>query len=72
MILQTLPVLVGLSWLPVATVGTVPAMSSCCPSQQKPQQQTQTQPAQQALVPGMITCVLTGEQIPACCCPVKE
>lgn len=56
----TLPVVMALSWVP-ATKSEAPLRT--------PAQQTVSQPAQQV---GTVTCPLTGEQIPSCCCPVKK
>ena len=56
MLIATLPVLMALSWAPAAQSQT-PAPAS--------EQQT-------AQASDTITCPLTGEEIPSCCCPVKK
>lgn len=54
----TLPVVMALSWAPaLQTQAPAPA-----PTQQK---------AEKAKV-ATVTCPLTGEEIPSCCCPVKK
>lgn len=59
----TLPVLMALSWVPVthAAQKTAPAPTPAPQQASKPAQGAET-----------ITCPLTGEQIPSCCCPVKK
>ena len=57
----TLPVLMALSWVPAAHTAQKPAPAST------PQQAPKS--AQAVLT---VTCPLTGEQIPSCCCPVKK
>lgn len=59
MIVTTLPVLLALSWVP-ATNQPVPAAQSA---------QAVADRAAQAET---ITCPLTGNKIPSCCCPVKK
>lgn len=55
----TLPVVMALSWVPaLRTQAPAPA-----PAQQK---------AEKAAQVATVTCPLTGEEIPSCCCPVKE
>lgn len=55
----TLPVLVALSWAPPASTASAPT-----PAPQRSQQVAQATHT--------ITCPVTGEQIPFCCCPVKK
>lgn len=55
----TLPVVMALSW--------TPALQTQAPAPAPAQQQAEAS-AQAATV----TCPLTGEEIPSCCCPVKE
>ena len=55
----TLPVLVALSWTP-SVLPAAPA-APAAPHAARPAQTAET-----------VTCPLTGEQIPACCCPVKK
>lgn len=56
----TLPVVMALSWTPAQMT------EAAAPTQL---QRQAVQVEQQAAT---VTCPLTGEQIPACCCPVKE
>ena len=56
--IATLPVLMALSWVPFASHEQTPAPTKA------------EQPAIQAA--GTVTCPLTGQKIPACCCHVKE
>jgi len=59
MVNATLPVLMALSWVPV---GSPPVQAP-----QKAKVETvRTAPTE------TITCPLTGEQIPSCCCPVNK
>lgn len=55
----TLPVLMALSWVPVSSSASVPS-----PAPQKSEQSAQSTDT--------IKCPITGDQIPACCCPVKK
>jgi hypothetical protein len=61
--LLTLPVLMTLSWMPALPVAQVQAGAAQAPAAAGPA------PAAERAT---ITCPLTGEQIPACCCPVKQ
>lgn len=54
----TLPVLMALSWVPAA-----PAQPATATPAQKVNQSAQATET--------IKCPVTGEQVPACCCPVK-
>lgn len=54
----TLPIVMALSW--------VPAQHTRAPSPEPTQQK-----AEKAKV-ATVTCPLTGEEIPSCCCPVKK
>ena len=53
--INTLPVLMDLSWVPTTNTPSVPQKAD------QPAQATET-----------IKCPLTGEEIPACCCPVQK
>ena len=57
----TLPVLMALSWVPAMNAPQKPAPAPTPQQAAKPAQAAET-----------ITCPLTGEQIPSCCCPVKK
>ena len=57
--LVTLPILVARSWAASVTAAERPAAS--------PQQALNASGAVHT-----VTCPLTGEQIPSCCCPVKN
>ncbi len=57
--IATLPVLMALSWVPA-----VNTLQATVPAPQKADQ-----PAQ---VAATMTCPLTGQEIPSCCCPVKK
>lgn len=57
----TLPVLMALSWVPATHPAQKPAPAPTPQQAAKPAQAVET-----------ITCPLTGEQIPSCCCPVKK
>ena len=59
--LATLPVLMALSWVPATHTAQKPAPAP-----------TQNQAAKPAQAAKTITCPLTGEQIPSCCCPVRK
>jgi hypothetical protein len=65
MIIVSLPVIVALSWVPVAATPATPPMNSCATK-------TTQQPAAPQPAANTITCPLTGDQIPACCCPVAS
>lgn len=56
----SLPVVMALSWMP-ASMPQTPAPSAS--------RHETAQPAQQVAT---VTCPITGEQIPSCCCPVKK
>ncbi len=60
MISVTLPVLLALSWVPTTSQSTVPNTQKTEAKTRQPAQATET-----------ITCPITGERIPSCCCPVK-
>lgn len=60
--ISTLPVLMALSWVPV--VNNAVQATAPMPAAQKAEQ-----PAQAA---DTIQCPITGQQIPSCCCPIKE
>jgi hypothetical protein len=62
MIATTLPILMALSWVPVASTLPVPVTTTMPQKAQQPAQQNAER----------ITCPITGQQIPACCCPLKE
>lgn len=55
----TLPVLMALSWVPAVNTAQAPA-----PAPQRAERAAQAT--------STITCPVTGEQIPSCCCPVKK
>lgn len=59
--LSTLPVLMGLSWMP-----TFPAPKTGATAARPLDAQQSAEAAE------TIRCPLTGEQIPSCCCPVKQ
>ncbi len=56
----TLPVLMALSWVPAA-----PAQSAATPA---PAQKVN----QSAQATETIKCPVTGDEIPACCCPITK
>lgn len=56
----TLPVVMALSWAPTQMTKTAAPIQA---------QHEAAQPSEQAAT---VTCPLTGEQIPTCCCPVKK
>jgi len=59
MLAHMLPILAALPWMPAdMPMASAPAM------QHRADQQSQATET--------ITCPLTGEQIPSCCCPVKK
>lgn len=58
----TLPILMALSWVPSNNVAEKPAAPAA------PQQSADA--IQAAL--DTITCPLTGDEIPSCCCPAKN
>lgn len=55
----TLRVLMALSWVPIGTLPVQAPQKSAVKTVQTAQAAT-------------ITCPLTGDQIPSCCCPVKK
>ena len=59
--LVTLPVLMALSWIPASPAAQI---SDPAPTPQESRRSAETAET--------ITCPLTGEQIPACCCPVRK
>ena len=61
--LTTLPVLMALSWVPA---GSLPAPTQKAPAP-TPQKADKATPAATT-----ITCPITGEEIPSCCCPAKK
>ncbi|WP_428937760.1 hypothetical protein [Fontivita pretiosa] len=60
--IATLPVLMALSWVPDVNCPTPVQAEALAP-------QKAEQPAQAAET---ITCPITKEQIPSCCCPVQQ
>ena len=56
--IATLPVLMALSWVPITSQQQTPAPTKA--------EQPVTQAAE------TMTCPLTGQEIPACCCPIKK
>lgn len=56
-----LPVLLALSWVP--TTGQSKPAPAAQSAEAKPVKSAQG---------ATVTCPLTGEQIPSCCCPVKK
>ncbi len=57
--IATLPVLMVLSWMPA-----VNTLAATAPAPQKADQSAQAT--------ATVTCPLTGQEIPSCCCPVKK
>lgn len=55
----TLPVLMALSWVPIGSQPIQAPQKSDVKTVQTAQAET-------------ITCPVTGDQIPSCCCPVKK
>jgi hypothetical protein len=56
MLTATLPVLMALSWVPMA------ALPATAPKADQSVQQSS----------GTITCPINGSEIPSCCCPLKK